>query len=863
MAKAVNPWEQDWGQETPEEPASDAAPWEQDWGGPAAQGITAEPVESNGIGRAQSAVGEFMQGAGSMIASVPKAVGEGSIAVANLFGDNPVFGNPEKFTPEDTAAHELGQSVDDWFKDTFPTNPQYSEEFTQKLAGGAGSMALFALGGFAGAAAKLPGYVVPAGIGAAAEGVSGAEDYVATQKAKGLPVDPEMRAKALAAHAPLGLTEAVPIQRLLNRVDKVTGGGVKRVIAEGAKGGVEELTQEVFQKVGGNLIANSVLKYDPDRKTWEGAQEAGEVGGTLGFLFNSLAAAVGIKMNKARDRAEGVPEAGQEVEPAQGVADEPWNADYKDVAPETAVEPEPAPVVVEEPAPVVEAQAESVKAAEPKEEITTPEVEPAVGAAFKKALKVAKEKRKVDKETEVSLEEKPAILEEKTVEPAPEKQAVKPKVGPKLKATVEAYAGKPTAEKPVTVRDLVDEGVISKPEKITKPETKLDDLSATIVKSAQDHATEDKYKNYLRGRLGKVEFAKRQGEIKKAWAGKSVAEKPSSIEAEKINIDKPVTALDKAAHEAATSPLNDLPEPTDAQKHAGNYKLGHAKINNLDISIENPVGSVRSGTDKDGESWSITMKHSYGYIKGTIGKDKDHLDIFLGPEAENSDLPVFVVDQVNPGTTNLDEHKIMMGFRTKLHARKGYLANYAKGWKGVGDITEMSIDEFKQWLETGDTKKAAALFKPAKKTGQAGRQEGTASWVIRNKATGDVVMETFDKKKVDALNTEKYEAVPILQHLQELNVKTKRAAKPEKLKSAKKKQPAVSEEKIEPSGKIGQLPAKETAEQYADLNGKKISYDVKIEDTGEVMTVTQDAGKVMRSMDKRIKSMKALLDCLK
>lgn len=44
-----------------------------------------------------------------------------------------------------------------------------------------------------------------------------------------------------------------------------------------------------------------------------------------------------------------------------------------------------------------------------------------------------------------------------------------------------------------------------------------------------------------------------------------------------------------------------------------------------------------------------------------------------------------------------------------------------------------------------------------------------ASWVIREKATGDVVMETFDRKKVEALNTEKFEAVPIAEHLASLN----------------------------------------------------------------------------------------------
>ena len=58
---------------------------------------------------------------------------------------------------------------------------------------------------------------------------------------------------------------------------------------------------------------------------------------------------------------------------------------------------------------------------------------------------------------------------------------------------------------------------------------------------------------------------------------------------------------------------------------------------------------------------------------------------------------------------------------------------------------------------------AAADGKPA----LTGKQP--ASWVIRNRETGEVVMETYDKKKVDALNTEKYEAVPINQHLTEFN----------------------------------------------------------------------------------------------
>lgn len=45
----------------------------------------------------------------------------------------------------------------------------------------------------------------------------------------------------------------------------------------------------------------------------------------------------------------------------------------------------------------------------------------------------------------------------------------------------------------------------------------------------------------------------------------------------------------------------------------------------------------------------------------------------------------------------------------------------------------------------------------------------TGSWVIREKSTGKVLFETFDKKKVDALNTTKYEAVAIGKYLAGLN----------------------------------------------------------------------------------------------
>jgi len=44
----------------------------------------------------------------------------------------------------------------------------------------------------------------------------------------------------------------------------------------------------------------------------------------------------------------------------------------------------------------------------------------------------------------------------------------------------------------------------------------------------------------------------------------------------------------------------------------------------------------------------------------------------------------------------------------------------------------------------------------------------TASWVIREKETGRVICETFNERAVAALKPT-YEAVPILEYLQDMN----------------------------------------------------------------------------------------------
>jgi len=168
-------------------------------------------------------------------------------------------------------------------------------------------------------------------------------------------------------------------------------------------------------------------------------------------------------------------------------------------------------------------------------------------------------------------------------------------------------------------------------------------------------------------------------------------------------------AIKEAAHESATSPKNELPQPTEAQKEAGNYKKGHITINGLDISIENPAGSRRR------PEWP-PLKHHYGYFKGSVGADKDHVDVFLTDKAGDASLPVFIVDQVNKDGS-FDEHKVVMGTATEEEARAAYLANYEKGWTGLGAITQMPLEDFKAWvMDPAKTAKRVDVAQPQQPT---------------------------------------------------------------------------------------------------------------------------------------------------
>ena len=159
--------------------------------------------------------------------------------------------------------------------------------------------------------------------------------------------------------------------------------------------------------------------------------------------------------------------------------------------------------------------------------------------------------------------------------------------------------------------------------------------------------------------------------------------------------------------EAASAEVNT--DPTEAQKEAGNYKKGHVQVGTFDITIEQPQGSVRKGTDADGKQWESKMNNTYGYIRGAVGVDGDHIDVFLSNDIDGwNGRKVFVVDQYNPDGS-FDEHKVMLGFNDVDEAKSDYLANYESGWENGRriDITGVNLEDFEKWIASSNRKTKA------------------------------------------------------------------------------------------------------------------------------------------------------------
>lgn len=249
-----------------------------------------------------------------------------------------------------------------------------------------------------------------------------------------------------------------------------------------------------------------------------------------------------------------------------------------------------------------------------------------------------------------------------------------------------------------------EEGAPKESEK-SKPATKKSAPAAAAAKVAPDNTADAAQDELAPAPVQPV--SSMPAAQQRAQAQASAAVSANQTRAEQLRAEEePQTSIDAAAARANTA-------PTERQKQAGNYAKGHIRVGSIDIAVENPAGSVRTGV-AGGKSWKTKLKAHYGYVKATSGADGDAVDVYVkqGTAPDHSG-PVFIVDQYNPGTGEFDEHKGLIGYGTKEEAAKAYDAHFGdkSGPKRRGAVTQMTAEEFKAWVTKGDTKQPIASEK--------------------------------------------------------------------------------------------------------------------------------------------------------
>lgn len=180
----------------------------------------------------------------------------------------------------------------------------------------------------------------------------------------------------------------------------------------------------------------------------------------------------------------------------------------------------------------------------------------------------------------------------------------------------------------------------------------------------------------------------------------------------------PAATVDQAAHQAAPSPRNELPEPTEGQRGAENFKMGHDRIGDVELTIQYPAGSTRTGKTATGETWERDVTAHYGRIVGVPARspDKEHVDFYLKPGTTAEFRgPVYVVNQTK-ADGSFDEPKVMIGFASREEAEAAYLANMPEDWERYSGIAEVPFERFRVMLQgrrsflnptAGETKRTA------------------------------------------------------------------------------------------------------------------------------------------------------------
>lgn len=301
-------------------------------------------------GRAMTYLGEFNSAVANMAGDIVKS----AIVLPSQMMPQSLAPFPKELVQERVLNTALYKGVDKLKKDAdkyFDGNPLIKEEFGAKITGGFGSLLAFMAGGAFGNGSKLATWAIPSLMGAGANAIP--EMELAIEKTKDAnelskedfitkygdektdlvelgktfeylnnknPMD--VGSDMFWAAFGTGSLEGLPVMQFFKRLDKVSGGGVKKymsnkgvdgikylfskiddtVIGKGVLGGLEEASQEITTNFLTNVSANKI--YDSTRSLIDGLEEEGQIGGILGFITNTFVGILTKRAKMAKSREE-------------------------------------------------------------------------------------------------------------------------------------------------------------------------------------------------------------------------------------------------------------------------------------------------------------------------------------------------------------------------------------------------------------------------------------------------------------------------------------------------------------------------------------------------------------------------------
>lgn len=646
-----------------------------------AQAASAHGAAVKALSAAKGAAAPTMTQTASRAAGFAQTVLEAPTKLGELAGIliDPVAG---------TDIKGKARAEQDRLKKAFPDDPTRQDEFGQELTEGAGSLVAFLMGGALGRAAGFSQKATSMALGA---GMNAADAYTEAEKAK---ASAWQKAASFIAGGLVGATEGFGAGRLLDHlagIDKATSGGVRRYFGLILQQKGEEGLQEAVQSLGDDLRRLGILGIDPGDMTENAAKGAllgAILGGSSAAILGAPVALGGDPIRRAakelvpdfplwsgdefgRPLQQGQPTepAGQRPTPPQQGPQQP---EQNAIPPQESPAPDGANAgggnapLIEEPAP----------------EGTQP-----IPAGTDDDARVLRAAGYSDEDiADMSPVERQAALDEaraEGVEPAPSSTLSEPT--PSLNDT--------PAEGPAPGASNVDD-VFGVP------------LDETLPPGQRPFIAEPS-DGFSTGRRGEVIRVDSDGTWTVSWESGLITEvSPAYRAMYQTNAPKlpppagtrnaPVSVTTESDMDAVRNVVNTT--PTEGQKAAGNYQKAHVRFEGLDLSIENPKGSTRSGKDTDGEAWESTLPGDYGYIKGTVGADGDAVDILVGPKGAVG--AAYVVEQIDPKTGKFDEIKVITGVETRGEALRLYEEMFSDGTgpQRWGEIVPMSAAELKEWL---------------------------------------------------------------------------------------------------------------------------------------------------------------------